>query len=301
MPIQSFISRKKFLQSASIISSSILLAKPFKAFAFEEKKQGITVGQVMDFFIKEVPGAPFTSTVDTLKSGNRETPVTGIVTTMFATIDVIKKAVALKANFIIAHEPTFYNHQDQTQWLEDDEVYKFKSALLNENKIAVWRNHDYVHSLQVDGVRKQVAEQLGWEKFGKPGQPVYNLSPAPTLKDLIESSKKKFGVPAVRYIGDLSQSCGKVLLMPGAAGGMSQIRAIRNHKPDVLICGEVSEWETAEYVRDARAKGDKLALIVIGHVASEEPGSVFMEKWLKQRLPQLKTTHLPAGNSLSFL
>ena len=105
---------------------------------------------------------------------------------------------------------------------------------------------------------------------------------------------------ALRYIGDLDQPCGKVLLMPGAAGGMPQIRNIRTHKPDVLVCGEVSEWETAEYVRDARAKGDKLALVVIGHVASEEPGSLFMAKWLKEKVPAIKTTHLPAGNSLSF-
>jgi putative NIF3 family GTP cyclohydrolase 1 type 2 len=58
--------------------------------------------------LKEVPGAPFEQTVDTLKSGNRDIIVTGVVATMFATIEVIRKAIAMKANFIIAHEPTFY-------------------------------------------------------------------------------------------------------------------------------------------------------------------------------------------------
>jgi hypothetical protein len=70
-----------------------------------------TVGDIMDLFIKQVPGAPFNDTVDTLKAGSRDTKVTGVVTTMFATVAVIKKTIELGANFIIAHEPTFYNHK----------------------------------------------------------------------------------------------------------------------------------------------------------------------------------------------
>ena len=296
------LDRRKFiLNGAATLGSAFILTDPLRSFASSLNMPALTVGQIMDLFIKEVPNAPFANTVDTLKSGDRDITVTGIVTTMFATIEVIRKAISLKANFIIAHEPTFYNHQDQTQWLEGDEVYRYKAALLKENNIAVWRNHDYVHSLVTDGVRKQVVEQLGWTQFGNPNRPVYMLKPAPGLKDLIEHTKKKLGIPMLRYIGDLNQRCEKVLLMPGAAGGMPQIRGIRNNTPDVLVCGEVAEWETAEYVRDARAKGDKLALIVMGHIASEEPGSLFMSKWLQQKIPQIKTTHLPAGNSLTFL
>ncbi len=44
--------------------------------------------------------------------------MTGIVTTMFATIDVLEKAIAVGANFIIVYDPTFYNHADETDWLK---------------------------------------------------------------------------------------------------------------------------------------------------------------------------------------
>ncbi|HTE27896.1 Nif3-like dinuclear metal center hexameric protein [Flavitalea sp.] len=295
------LNRRKFIvNGASVLGSALIMSDPLIILAAGVQTNALTVGQIMDLFIKEIPDAPFANTVDTLKSGNRDIVVTGIVTTMFATIEVIRKAVSLKANFIVAHEPTFYNHQDQTKWLEDDDVYQYKAALLKEHNIAVWRNHDYVHSLATDGVRKQVVDQLGWSDFGNANQPVFSLNPVLSLKDLIDHAKKKLGVPALRYIGNLSQPCGRVLLMPGAAGGMSQIRNIHNHKPDVLVCGEVSEWETAEYVRDARAKGDKLALVVLGHAASEEPGSLFMARWFREKVPAIKTTHLPAGNSLSF-
>ncbi len=298
------INRRRFITNTSkALGTAIILSSPLisSASGFLNMYEPITVGEIMDLFIKEVPGGAKANTVDTLKAGSRDTKVTGIVTTMFATIDVIRKAISLNANFIIAHEPTFYNHLDETKWLEDDDVYRYKTALLKQHNIAVWRNHDYVHNLLPDGVRKGVVEQLGWQKFGDPGQNVYNLTPAETLSGLIGQVKQKLNIKMLRYIGDPGQLCKKVLLMPGAAGGKSQIEAIMKTKPDVMMCGEVSEWETAEYVRDARAKGDQLALVILGHIASEEPGSEFMAKWLKEKVPGVKTTHLPSGNSLSFL
>ena len=41
---------------------------------------------------------------------------------MFATVAVIKEAIRLSANFIVAHEPTFYNHTDDTNWVGNNTV-----------------------------------------------------------------------------------------------------------------------------------------------------------------------------------
>ncbi|ACU63493.1 Nif3-like dinuclear metal center hexameric protein [Chitinophaga pinensis] len=297
------INRRTFLTQITAAGSAIVLASPLTAMVagFIPVQEKITVGQIMDAFIKEVPGGPFSNTVDTLKSGNRDVVVTGIVTTMFPTVEVIKKAIALKANFIIAHEPAFYNHADETDWLQKDDVYRYKAELLQQHNIVVWRNHDYVHSIRPDGVRKGLSEQLGWEQFEEGNHLIYHLAPAMTLKALIADLKKKLNIEAVRYIGDPAQSCKRVLLMPGAAGGRRQIQNMIDTQPDVLVCGEIAEWETAEYVRDARAAGKKLSLVVLGHVVSEEPGSEFMAKWLAAKFPAVKATHIPSGSSLRFL
>jgi putative NIF3 family GTP cyclohydrolase 1 type 2 len=122
-----------------------------------------------------------------------------------------------------------------------------------------------------------------------------------SLKELIQHTKQKLGIDTVRYIGNTAQACKKVLLMPGAAGGRWQIQSISKQQPDVLVCGEIAEWETAEYVRDAQTKGQQLSLIVLGHVASEEPGSEYMADWLRKKIPGIKATHVPAKNSLAFL
>ena len=295
--------RRKFIySSAKAAGAVVLLSSPLMSFADKpfSGTKAITVGEIMDAFISEVPGAPFPTTVDTLKAGNRDIKVTGIVTTMFATLEVIQKAIASGANFIIAHEPTFYNHTDETSWLENDPVYHFKAELLNKHQVAVWRNHDYIHRHIPDGVDSTVVSKLGWTNYYTANSSIAVI-PAISLKDLIQQTKTKLGIGMLRYIGDLAQPCKKVLLIPGAAGGRTQIQAMSKEQPDVLICGEIQEWETAEYVRDAQTKGQKLSLIVLGHIASEEPGSEYMADWLRNKIPGVKVTHIPAGNSLSFL
>jgi putative NIF3 family GTP cyclohydrolase 1 type 2 len=294
--------RRKFITN-SLLTAGALLTMPVinKATAKNKMSETYTVGEIMDLFIKEVPGGVLTNTVDTLKAGNTDIQVTGIVTTMFATIEVIRKAIDLGANFIIAHEPTFYNHTDDTSWLQNDDVYQYKTNLLKQHNMAIWRNHDYIHSLVPDGVTMGVLDQLQWKKYADHEIPNIITLPATTLKDLIGHLKEKLSIEKVRYIGDPAQSCSHLLLMPGAAGGRRQIESIGKVKPDVLICGEISEWETAEYVRDARAKGDKISLVLLGHIASEEPGSEFMLNWLKEKVPSVKSTHIPSCNSLSFL
>ncbi|REG85446.1 Nif3-like dinuclear metal center hexameric protein [Algoriphagus antarcticus] len=287
--------RRNFIKRSSLVLGTGLIANPFIAFPYSKKDY--TVGEIMDLFIAQVPRAPFPQTVDTLKSGKKDQVVIGIVTTMFATITVIRKAIELKANFIIAHEPTFYNHLDETAWLDNDPVYEFKRKLLDEHHIAVWRNHDYVHSLAIDGVQAGVVKELGWEKYYNQNA-VLNL-PETTLGNLITHIKAKMNVPALRYVGDLSQKVSKVLLMPGAAGGRRQIEMLMREKPDILICGESPEWETPEYIRNANEMGIKLGLIVIGHSASEEGGSEFMAEWLRSTISGIPVFHIPSGNSLS--
>ncbi len=288
--------RREFLLKSGIIIGSGILANPLTGFPYSVKKSW-TVGEIMDTFISQVPNAPFAQTVDTIKIGSRDTVVTGVVTTMFTTMEIIKKAIELKANLIIPHEPTFFSGQDETDYLQNDPVFRAKYDLMAEHNITLWRNHDYVHRMNDDGVRIGVVGDLGWNEYYQPKSPILNI-PRTSLRDLIHHIKGKLGVPAMRYVGDLDQTCSKVLLLPGAVGGRRQIESIMKEKPDVLVCGESNEWETPEYVRAANEIGIKLSMIEIGHSASEEGGSEFVKNWLNINMPGLKVYHIPSGNSL---
>ncbi len=260
-----------------------------------------TIQNVIDLVLQDIPGAPLAETVDTFKSGDPTQPVTGIVTTFLASYAVIQRAAELGANLIITHEPTFYNHLDEAEWLADNPVYRAKRALLDEHGIVVWRFHDHWHMHQPDGITTGVVKTLGWEAYlPDVDVPIFAL-PETSVGALAAELKAKLGIASVRVVGDLAMPCRRVGLMVGAAGGTWQIGFMGAQAMDVLVTGEIHEWETCEYVRDAIAQGRKLALIVIGHANSEEPGMAYLVEWLRKRIPDVPITHVPVGDPFTFI
>lgn len=295
--------RRKFISDTlKITGGAVFLATPGISLAgnsFIGKKE-YTVQEVIDLILKEIPGAPFQQTIDTLKSGTADQKVSGVVTTMFPTVDVIKKTISLKANFIIAHEPSFYNHADDKNWVTNNGVVKQKEALLQKNNIAIWRFHDYWHSHRPDGVMHGVLKKAGWLPYYKAGDPVVNI-PSASLKQITLHLKSSLRIDHVRVIGDLSQQCRRVGLMPGAASGQTQVSFIEKEKPDIMVVGELREWETAEYIRDARLLGSKTALIVLGHSPSEEPGMEYLVEWLQPKLSGIRVSSVPSKTPFTWV
>jgi putative NIF3 family GTP cyclohydrolase 1 type 2 len=292
------ITRRKFLAASALLSASSLAFNTHAEASVVTSK--LTIQQVIDIITKNIPNGPFKQTIDTLKTGSADTIVSGIVTTMFPTLPVIQKAIALKANFLIVHEPSFYNHADETEWLSHDTVYLQKRELIDKHNIAIWRCHDYLHTQQLNGVQQGVIDALGWRNYYNVDETnIINL-PGLSLEQLITHVKHKLNVKTVRYIGDKKQSCKKILLIPGAMDGRAQMKLLAEKKPDAFICGELREWETAEYIRDARAVGQQISLIVVGHAASEEPGMEWLKNWLQPQVGNIKVTHVPSESPFSW-
>lgn len=267
-----------------------------------QTKATITVRQVIDTMLKQVPGAPFAKTVDQLVSGSMEQEVTGIVTTMFPTIEVIEKTARAGANFIIAHETPFYNNQDETDWLQQDDAYRYKVELLKKHGIAIWRFHDYWHAHKPDGVVMGNLMKLGWESYYDSGNPRVVTLPKPVpLKSIVALTKEKLGISTVRLVGNLSQDCRTVYLAFGYMDSQRQIAAIQQYKPDLILSGETREWETVERVRDGLLMGQKTSLLVLSHAVSEEAGMEYAAKWLQPKFQGTKVTHIASQNPFVFL
>lgn len=293
------IGRRNFITATTTTAVGTVLL-PFVPKNLSAQEKDITIKEVIDLIIKSIPVSPFTETVDTVKAGNSNQVLKGIVTTSFATVDVIEKTAAAGANFIIAHEPTFYNHQDETDWLRQDDVYQYKRTLIDKHRIVIWRFHDYWHSDKPDGVLTGVLNKLGWQKFADAQQQHVLHIPGATFGNLVKEIKQKLEIPSVKSIGKAVDKCERILMMPGAAGGRAHINGIETIKPDLLICGELQEWETSEYVRDARAKGNNISLMVLGHAVSEEPGMNWLVPWLQPKLPGVKITHIPSRSPFTW-
>jgi putative NIF3 family GTP cyclohydrolase 1 type 2 len=294
---KNLFNRRLFLSSAVKAGAATVLISP--ATGHFTLDPNMTVSQVINLIIAEVPGGPLNDTVDTIKSGSGETPVTGIITTMFSTVAVIKTAIKMKSNFIIAHEPTFYNHPDDLNWVENNTVVKEKKELLEKNQIVVWRFHDYWHRMKPDGILHGILWKTGWLANNPKEENVFQI-PAQPLNEIIRSLKDNLRIPHLRYIGDLSASCSIIALIPGAAGGQRQLQTMISAKADLIIVGEVNEWETPEYIRDSRALGKSVSLVVLGHDYSEEPGMEWLVQWLQPKLPGIRINHVPAGEPFTW-
>ena len=265
-------------------------------------KATYTVKQVIDLILKEIPDAPFATTVDQLRSGSMEQAITGIVTTMFPTIEVIEKTAKAGANFIIAHETPFYNNQDETNWLQQDDAYLYKVDLLNKHNIAIWRFHDYWHRHKPDGIIMGNLLKLGWEKYYDTNTPRILTLPKPMpIKSIAALTKDKLGISTVRLVGNINQSCRTIYLAFGYMDSKMQIAAIGQYKPDLILSGETREWETVERVRDGLLMGQKTALLVLSHSVSEEAGMEYAANWLQPKVPDTKITHIASNNPFSFL
>jgi putative NIF3 family GTP cyclohydrolase 1 type 2 len=263
--------------------------------------RAVTCRDVIDVIVRASTGTLPEGTVDTTKAGDPSRKVSGITTTFLATCEVIRKSAEKNNNVIITHEPIFYNHLDQTDWLRDDRVYAVKKKLLDDTGVIVWRCHDTIHSMKPDGITLGMRKKLGWEAYADPGNPdLYHLKQT-TLAGLADSLKTAFSLAHLRSVGDPAMPVRTVGYLAGAPGGTSQIKFLERANPDAVVCGEIHEWETSEYVRDAQYSSKRPGLILIGHVPSEEAGMAWLAEWLKSRFEGLRIEHLPAGDPFIYL
>lgn len=261
----------------------------------------MTIQQAIESIIDGVPSAPFADTVDTLKAGDPSQKLTGVVVTFMATCEVIEKAVQLGANLIIAHEPTFYNHQDTTDWLNQHPSYIAKRQLIERSGVVIWRFHDYLHSLPPDSTFMGLVQALGWETPVTLESPYLSSIKPMTLRELGQQVKERLGLRTIRVVGDLDQRCENVCILPGFPPAEMQIGFLGHPDADVLITGEIHEWEVSEYVRDAVYQGYPKGLIVTGHAASEEPGMQWIIPWLQERLPKIMIQFVPTNSPFHYL
>jgi len=250
----------------------------------------------------EVPLADASSTVDNIKVGSEDTSVRGIACAFMPTVEVLREAARIGANFVIVHEPIFYNHTDDTSWLADNSVVAEKRAIVEGAGITVFRFHDAPHAVSPDMIREGVAAKLGWKPFHRaPASPYYDL-PERSLVDLAGELRLGLGISRpVRIAGDVAMRCSRIALLPGFGGARDHILRLAESTVDALVVGEGHEWEASEYARDAHALGHAKGIIYLGHAYSEDAGMEAFAAWLRARIPEVNVTHVPTESPFTFV
>jgi putative NIF3 family GTP cyclohydrolase 1 type 2 len=278
-------SRRSFLAAGAALPTASMALPQAAAPA-------LTAGMVVDR-IKANVGIPWRpQTVDNIVAGSADTAVKGIATTMMATLDVCKRANAAGKNMIVTHESTFFSHQDTIDRLTQDETYLYKRDFLNRNGMAVFHFHDHWHGRHPDGIAAGMVRDLGWEKNADADNLKLLTFPGTPLARFAQDIESKLRIRTMRVLGDPKLPVNRVITSWGYVG--MGIPLISREGVDVLVCGETREWELVEYVQDMISAGKKKAMILLGHVVSEQAGMKLCAKWLKPLVPEVPIEFIAA-------
>jgi putative NIF3 family GTP cyclohydrolase 1 type 2 len=281
------ISRRNF-----IIAGSALLAAPL---AKAQTPTHFTAGQLVER-IRDHVGVPWqANTVDRILAGNAQTVIQGIAVTMMATLDVLERAVAAGKNMIITHEPTFYLHEDTTADIHDDPTLKYKLDFIRKNHIAIFRFHDHWHAHHPDGIALGMMQELGWQKNVDPADTNRFLFSGEPLAQFSQVIQTRLNVHTMRVVGKPTMPVKRVVASWGAADRLTTIPLFARPDVDVLVVGEAREWELVEYAQDSITAGNQKALIVLGHVVSEQGGMKYCTEWLKSFVTEVPIEFVPAN------
>jgi hypothetical protein len=300
------ISRREFVA----LTTAGAAAAPF-ALSRTTAAAALTAQEIVDR-VKQNLGVEWKAeTVDTFKAGDPATPVTAIVTTSVATLGVLQRAVRAGANLVITCGPTYYGRADTpvppprrgagpadqgpAVISAPDPVFAAKDDFIEKNRLVVWRFSDHWRLRKPDPLAQGLVDRLGWSRHRIADDPTRVSIPAISLEALASEIKRKLNARGgIRVVGELQTRVRTIALLPGTTPIQASLKALPG--VDVVLAGEVREWESVEYARDTVTAGGKKGLVLLGRILSEEAGMNVCAAWLKTIVPELATTWIPVGD-----
>ena len=255
------------------------------------------------------------TTRDQILYGDAHKECTGIVTTCWATVDVICKAHEKGVNLIICHEALFWNHGDHQEWLMEsqNETYLLKKQLLDKTGIVVWRDHDYIHSgipmgdgTHTDGIFYGLANKLGWTEYIRKDDQFMNMHyeiPETTVSDLANYLVDTLNLNGVKIIGNPNHKIKNICIPMHVFGDANDL--IEEADKDNINCFltmELIDFTLTEYIRDSSMLNLNRPIIARGHFNLEEPGMEYMLKYLPKAIQtDIPMYYIQSGGNYEYV
>jgi putative NIF3 family GTP cyclohydrolase 1 type 2 len=291
------ISRRRFAliagtASLTLGSGNALAAEPLTADVVVKRIQARLGGDWL-------PTSP-----DGFKAGDPSTVVKGIATTAMATLDVLKQAVRSRTNLVLTYEPTFYSRADGQAAAapgrgaadpNSDPILKPKREFIEKNGLIVFRLRDHWQARKENEMVTALAGALGWSAHRVKGDDALYEIPSTTAEEAVALVRGKLNLRAgLRAVGDRKAVVRRVLVVPGSMTTAAMWQ--RYSEVDLILAGEVREWENTHYASDMFTAGEKRALVTTGRVVSEEPGMRACAEWLKTVVKELPCKWIGVGD-----
>lgn len=248
---------------------------------------------IRDFKTWNVVPIDEAKTCDTIKVGSVDKEVHKVAIAMFGTVEVIKQVKDWGADFLIVHEPLFYEHMD---YLENFSIVAEKQRLISESGLTIFRFHDYMHAVNPDMICAGEIKYAGLEgeikERVRKGVTSFVLKEALTAEELAEKLAKNLNLNQVRISGCIDKKGTRIACCFGSPGDLHDL--YENH--DFILAGEICEWRDAEMARDAAALGFNKAILALGHETSERAGMMYMKDICVDKYLDLEFQYFESGS-----
>lgn len=171
--------------------------------------------------------------------GNKNIEVKNVLFALDLTMDVLKEAKELNANFIITHHPFLFNPINRIMFDNPQgEMIKF----MCDNNISTYAMHTNL-DVAIDGVNDSLLKKLDAklehveclkDDFLRIGE-VKECS----VKELVNKVKDAFELNTVRVIGNLDKKVKYVGIVGGSGGSIPMMNDALRNGVDCYITGEV--------------------------------------------------------------
>jgi len=251
--------------------------------------------EILEHFLSRAPWVDRARTVDRIIVGDPEKEVGRCVVTWIGSFAAVRAAAKRKADLLIVHEPTFWDHWDRSP--ETRPACAEKLSYIHEHGLVILRNHDCWDGWPEIGIPWAWAQFLGLE--GKPVatgpgryQQRYDIEPVPFGKFAAKVAERTatIGEPMVEAVGDPRKRVSKIGIGTGCYCNV--LKFIEVGCDCCIVCDDGANfyWEGVQFAED---RG--VSVITVNHGTSEEPGMVTLARYVKEHFAGVKTDHLTQG------
>ena len=124
---------------------------------------------------------------------------------------------------------------------------------------------------------------------------IYEISPV-SLAELGKQIKQRMKLKNVRIQGKRESVVRRVGLGVGAWGTLRNLKTCMKMGADVFVTGETCEWQVVRFAEDSGT-----AMIVVGHINSENFGIRNLAQFLKNHFPDLNIEFIDAEDPYEYL
>lgn len=247
---------------------------------------------IVKHMISRSPWVNPAATVDNVKSGDGNRPVTKVGVCWYSSIKTIQSAIDAKCDLLITHEPTWWDHFDNPGgWREKGPGLK-KTQMLERSGLVVARLHDTWDLWPELGIRDSFGRGLGLGKVvaEDPGRwhAMYEV-PEQTLSSFARYIAHKvapLGQDAVQVIGDPDMKVRHPSIGVGCGGPHEDM--IERGSDVLIMCFDgASYWEARE-----RFAEHGVGVITLEHGTTEMWGMESLARYVQDTWRELEVVYL---------